>query len=84
MVEKITYSVYGIPPRTPEEREEDENEMYAYIKALVEAEKINPDDDWDGIRATKLLRKIAESPLREEQRKDLVALLDYGGIDDED
>lgn len=78
MAENKPISVYGIPELTSEEKAEQQEEYYKYLQALINAEKLNPDDDWEGVRATKLLRKIASSFLTEVQRKDLMALLDDG------
>lgn len=68
-------SVYGIPDPTPEEIEIKEKEVYNYLKALIEAELINPEHDYDGERQTALLKKIAIYPLSAHRRTELVALL---------
>lgn len=69
-------SVYGIPPLSDAERKERQDKLYAYLKAVVEAELINPECDYDSERQTALLRKIALSDLSLSQRDALVELLE--------
>lgn len=68
-------SVYGIQPFTPEQIEERETEVFAYLKALIQAELINPENDYDKDRELSLLKKIAISPISLRRRTELVTLL---------
>jgi len=68
-------SVYGIHPFTPKEIEENEIRLFTYLKALIQAELINPEDDYDGDREMALLKKVAISSLSASRRTELVTLL---------
>lgn len=68
-------NVYGIPPRTPEQVEYDQQRHFNYIKSLIEAESLNPEDDYDREREWCLLEKISISECSQFQREQLVALL---------
>lgn len=68
-------SVYGIQPFTPEQIEVRENEVFAYLKALIQAELINPENEYDKGRQISLLKKIAISPISFRRRTELVTLL---------
>lgn len=71
----ISVSVYGRPPQTPEEIERDRVKLFKWIKAKIEAEKLNPEPDWDSVRHQELMQEIAISDLHFYQRQDLVNLL---------
>lgn len=67
-------SSYGII-LTPEDIQRMNNELFVYLKALISAEKLNPEDDYDNEREIQLLTKIALSDLPYFMRNDLVTLL---------
>jgi hypothetical protein len=48
---------------------------YDYMKALVNAELLNPDSDWDSERFIDVLKQIAESDLTQTERTELVCIL---------
>jgi hypothetical protein len=49
--------------------------IYYYLEALIKAESINPQADYDGERYNELIEKIALSDLPYGKRHDLVQLL---------
>lgn len=65
---------YGIH-LTPDDIDRMNNKRFNYLKALINSEKINPDDDYDSEREIQLLTKIALSDLPYFMRNDLVSLL---------
>lgn len=67
-------SSYGII-LTPEDIQRMNNDRFNYLKALINAEKLNPDDDYDSEREIAILTKIALSDLPYFMRNDLVTLL---------
>lgn len=77
------YSIYRMHiPDDFEERQrikEAAEQRYAYIKAKIEAEKLNP--NYDKGNRLKLLNEVALSICDYYQRNDLVVLL---GLDDDD
>jgi hypothetical protein len=73
--------MYGVPPRTPEQIAEEQELYFKYMKALIEAEKLNPEEDMDGIRERALLKRVAISGLTQQQRLSLAILL-LGNEDD--
>lgn len=76
-------SVYGIPQLTKEEMAAFLLKCFNYLKATIEAEKINPRSDYDGERRFKLLKEIALSDCDFFQRKELVKiLLNYNNDED--
>lgn len=68
-------NVYGTIPRTPKEILDDQSRRYAYLESLINAEELNPDEDYDDERSTGILVKIAVSDLPEHFRRKLVRLL---------
>lgn len=70
-----SYSVYGIPPLTPEEIIRRQYALFLYLEALIRAERTNPDNDYDGVWRVGLLKRIAMSDLVVEQRTTLTLLL---------
>lgn len=68
-------SIYGIPEMTKEERREYYQRIYNYLEALINAEKLNPQRDFDGSRELSLLKKIALCDCEYFQRQKLVLLL---------
>lgn len=73
---------YGII-LTQEDIEIRQNEYYIYLKALIKAEQLNPEEDWDNDRELKLLRRIAIGDLTKDQRIKLVFLLTNENIEDD-
>lgn len=67
-------SGYGIV-LSKDDIERMDNDRFNYLKALINAEKLNPDDDYDSEREIALLTKIALSDLPYYMRNDLVTLL---------
>lgn len=65
---------YGIKV-TAEDIARWQNELFIYLQALINAEKLNPEEDYEGIREQKLLRRIAMADLTKEQRTTLTILL---------
>lgn len=80
----IIMSIYGIPDPTPEEIEKRQNMVYNYLKALIDAENLNPETDWDGVIETRLLKKIAIADLNQDQRTELTILLVGNENEEED
>lgn len=68
-------SIYGIPEMTKEERRAYYQRIYDYLEALINAEKLNPQSDYDGSRQLGLLKKIALCDCEYFQRQKLVLLL---------
>jgi hypothetical protein len=82
MEEHRVVSVYGIPAMSEEEKEKHKQKCFNYIKAKIEAERLNPISDYYGSRDLQLLKEIALSDCDYFQRRDLVALLlDYNDED---
>lgn len=75
-------TVYGLIQRTKDEILEDQKSHFEYLKALISAEQLNPEDDYDNEREISLLRKVAVSPCNENQRSQLVIML--GIVNDEE
>lgn len=67
-------SIYGVP-YDPIWEAEKRKRAFDYLKALIEAEKINPDLDYDNDRENLLLKQIAVSDCDYFQRGELVRLL---------
>lgn len=65
---------YGIN-LSPDDIQSRYNDISNYLRALINAEKINPDDDYDNERELALLTKIALSDLPYYMRNELVVLL---------
>ena len=65
---------YGIV-LSKEDIERMDNDRFNYLKALINAEKLNPNDDYDNEIEISLLTKIALSDLPYYMRNDLVTLL---------
>lgn len=65
---------YGIV-LTPEDIKRNQENLYKYLEALINAEQLNPEQDWENIRETALLRQVAESDLEYLDRRKLVHLL---------
>ena len=55
--------VYGSGLIDPEWAKKRQEEEYLYLEALIKAEKLNPEPDYDGENRYALLKKIAESNL---------------------
>lgn len=72
-------TVYGIPPLSPEERQETQNELYRWLRATIEAELINPNPDWGNTREQALIKLVAASDLTTSQREELVNLFENKG-----
>lgn len=83
MTDHIIISGYGIPQMTKEEKDAFLLKCFNYLKARIEAEKLNPQRDYDGKTEFNLLKKIALSDCNLFQRIDLVKLLlDYNNDED--
>ena len=74
--------VYGSIPRTPEEVLADQQRRYEYLEAVIKAEELNPDQDYDNERSTSILVKIAVSDLPDYFRIKLVGLLNIENSDE--
>ena len=83
-MEVQSFSVYGIPPRSREQIILDQHRLFMYMEALIKAERLNPELDYDGNRDKDLLRRIAVSDLTLEQRTTLTILLLRGESNEED
>ena len=72
---EIAY-VYGTIIDPEWEKGQQERE-YLYLEALIKAEQLNPNDDYDGERRYDLLKKIAKSGLDlRPYRNNLIDLLE--------
>lgn len=71
------FSVYGIPPLSPEEIILKQHRLFMYLEALVRAERLNPDIDYDMAREIELLKRVGMSDLTVAQRTTLTLLI-YG------
>jgi len=65
---------YGIQLSEEDIKRHKEN-LYKYLEAIIKAEQLNPETDWESIRQTALLRQIAESDLPYFDRRKLVHML---------
>lgn len=75
-------SIYGIP-HDPIREQYMRNKTFTYLKAKIEAEKLNPEGDFDGAREFQLLREIAVCDCDYWQRAELVKLMDIQPKDDD-
>lgn len=75
-------AVYGYVPLSEEERQTKKENNFIYLMALANAEKLNPEKDWDNERLIGLLKKIATSYTDSHHRENLVFYL--CGNDSED
>jgi len=75
MAEEVVISVYGgiIDPEWQERRN---RMLYEYLEAVIKAENLNPDSDYEGDRKYELLKKIAQSELECPKRNSLIQLLE--------
>lgn len=81
-MEEKTFSVYGniVDPEWEKQRQIKE---YTYLEALINAEKLNPEQDWEGERRYELMKKIAQSDLSvRPDRNKLISLLEKEESDD--
>lgn len=69
-------SVYGIPSLSREEVILMQHKLFMYLEALIRAERLNPESDYEGTREVGLLKKIATSDTTVEQRTTLMLLLE--------
>jgi len=74
-MEVKSYSVYGIPPPSREEIIIMQHRLFMYLEALIRAERLNPERDYEGTREVGLLKRIATSDTTVEQRMTLTLLL---------
>lgn len=81
-VKSKVISVYGIPDKTPEEElngiKRMNGEAYLYMKALIEAEFINPhkEMDYDGNYRYEWMKKIAVCETTPQYRQSLIDLFE--------
>lgn len=69
-------SIYGFfPDNETVWREEKYRRVFAYLKAKIDAEKINPEEDYDREIHIAILSEIATSDLDFWRRRELVNLL---------
>jgi hypothetical protein len=76
-------SIYGSLPHPNWDWERRQRE-FNYLKAIIEADKLNPLSDVDNERLISFLKKIAESCLDTLQRIQLIRLLNIDDENDED
>jgi hypothetical protein len=69
-------SVYGILPLTPEQILLQQHRLFMYLEALIRAERLNPESDYEGIRKIELLKRISMSDTTVVQRVSLLLLLE--------
>lgn len=65
---------YGIV-LSEEDIKRNQEATFKYLEAIIMAEELNPEQDWDNVRETALLRQVAESDLGYFDRRKLVHLL---------
>lgn len=70
----INTHIYGFFP-DDEFIEENYKRVFFYLKAKIEAEKINPEDDFDNEIHMKLLEEIASADLDFWRRRELLGIL---------
>jgi hypothetical protein len=68
-------SIYGHFP-TQQENEYSWKRIYAYLEAKIKAEKLNPEDDYEGTRENELLKEIAKADLPYIMRHMLINLIE--------
>lgn len=73
--------IYGAPD-DPEWEADQRRLTFDYLKAKIEAEKLNPEDDFDGDRKLGLMKDIAMSDCDLWQRRELVNILTMHDNDD--
>lgn len=76
-------SIYGIP-EDPERDKWNAQRVYNYLTAKINAEKLNPADDYDSERELVLLKEIALSECNWMQRCNLVSLLELPENDNDE
>lgn len=75
-------SIYGHSP-TPEQDQYRWKRIYAYLEAKIKAEKLNPQDDYEGTREIELLKEIAKADLPFIMRHMLINLLESENKNDD-
>jgi hypothetical protein len=79
-----TIAVYGIMMPKEDEKKAAKERIFNYIKALIEAERLNPEPDFDNERELGLLQKITVCECNAYQRRQLAKMLGIwnGDIDE--
>lgn len=68
-------TIYGSLPN-PEWYKQQEEKLFNYLKAKIEAERLNPEIDYEGELKYKMLREIATCDLPAHVRRALIDLLE--------
>lgn len=83
MAKEYTVSVYGFFP-DPEWEKQRQEKVFLYFKARIDAEKINPEPDYDLVKKLRLAKEIMVADLSMQQRAFLADMLDIFYDENED
>ena len=84
MTSEYIVSIYGTLPLNEDEKAKKRTRHYEYFKALINAELLNPEPDYDGVMEKRLLKMVSQSCLDEYQRTELTYLISPDDDEEED